>query len=210
MYDEETWVPSYDNPNRPQDPGNWVKFTVEAKKSERKSAEAGRPIFDNKFFVHIKGPGVEKQIPAYEVIYPNPETNYPGNDYYLRYRKQADAFKSGGMEGISGTPLSELPFLSKAEVAEIKAARIHSVEALAALGENVLISMGPGFRAYHEKAKVFLQKAQDMAPFTQMQKQIDDLKEMLAAEKADKQNLAASIAAQPKKEKLTLNKGEAA
>lgn len=214
MYDEETWVPAYDNPQNPRDPGNWVKFTVEAVKNQKKTDLAGRPIFDNKVFVHIKGPGMEKSVPAYEIDPPNPETGFHGNEYYRRYQKPYEAFKSNGMEGISGTPLTELPFLSKAEIAEIRASRIHSAEQLAALNENTLVNMGPGFRSYHDKAKLYLKKAEDMAPLTAMQAQIDALKEQLAAEKLDKQNLAAAaaaVAAQPKREKLKLGgQGEAA
>jgi hypothetical protein len=72
-----------------------------------------------------------------------------------RYPEVYKAFKAGLEDGEVGTPLTHLPFLSKAQIAELKAAKVKTAEMLAGMGDAG-VDRGLGWRDLRERTRVWL------------------------------------------------------
>lgn len=134
-----------------------VEFYTEAVKDETASRTAGRVVFKEVEFAKISTIGDKDNnfvVRAHEPYMPDKE-----NGGMLcaaqRYREAYEAFKAGLDEAASGTPLNHLPFLDKAQIAELKAANIKTAEALAHMGDAA-IGKGFGWRELRERARVWL------------------------------------------------------
>lgn len=129
----------------------YVEFEIRAVQNNVKSAESGRPIFDEVEFVIIQFAGdrtkkVERKVTAEDRI---------------RFKRQYESFKETGKTVQSGTPIEQWTMLTKSEAAEMKAIGIHTVESLAELPDVSLTWMGG--RVLREKAKNWLKSAADSA-----------------------------------------------
>jgi len=156
--------------------------------NEAKSKKAGRPIFDDMEVCEIRFPGDTKCwacFPAHEAE-PN-KTRETGQvvTYAEVYNKQYLQFKSQQQQTVSGTPLSEAPFLTEGKRRELRALNIHTVEALAALDGAHLRTLGMGGREWKNQAQAFLDRAAGSADVTAMATEIARLKERAAAYEAE-------------------------
>lgn len=100
--------------------------------------------------------------------------------YAMAYNAQYLAFKRGEAQVQSGTPLSELPFLTAAKRLELKALSIHTAEALAALDGAALKQLGMGGRELKNQAQAYLDKAAGSADVTGMAATIAAQADMMA------------------------------
>ncbi|WP_299830671.1 hypothetical protein [uncultured Roseobacter sp.] len=137
-----------------------VRFWLHAVESHKKSKEAGRPIFDEVEMVSIMAPGNTKT----EHTARAQAMHYNANErrqmtYAERFADAYSAFKRGIEEHVQGTPLSEAPFLSVAQKAEMRAKKINTVEQLATMADRNISKMGMGFRAHVDAAKAYLDTA---------------------------------------------------
>lgn len=153
-----------------------VEFFTEAVENRKKSLEEGRPIFDDVEMVKILIPGDPKRKPVFRAD----EMHYVSArkmqmTYAERFPTQYKAFKDQIADFVSGTPLSELPFLTAARRAELKPLGITTAEQLAGLQDANMKRIGMDGRALVEKAKAYLTAAKGTAEVDELRKQLADL-----------------------------------
>ena len=148
-----------------QTPSLHVTFYNETVLNKKKTAVAGRPIHDDAEYVKIKFPGDNKRVhgaPASECAINHPETGLPWS-YKERFPRQYEAFKNEQEYIGEGTPLSEVTFLTKAQVKDYCSLNVHTVETLASLDGTALTSLGMGGREQKNKAIAYLERAEGVA-----------------------------------------------
>jgi hypothetical protein len=157
------------NPNAGNDK-LYVTFGLHPRQNEAKTLEQGRPIFDDLEYVKIIVPG-DKQN----------EVHRPANDADRRmYRNQYAAFKAGNADAQSGTPLTEWPAITRAQVEELRYFKVHTVEQLGNLSDASIMNIGP-IRALVSKAKDYLERAAGNAPMEKMRAELSQRDNELAA-----------------------------
>lgn len=168
---------SDDNPNL------HVEFFNEPVLNKRKTAEAGRPIHDDVEHERIKFPGDTKRIhvaPAHEAAINHPETGQPWT-YADRFPQHYEAFKSNQEYLGEGTAISELSFLSKSQVLNLKSQNVHTVETLAEVDGAQLNALGMGAREWKTKAIAYLERARGFAADNQLLEENKALTARIAA-----------------------------
>jgi len=165
----------------PNDKGVVAVFRNDVVKNPKKSAEAGRPIFDDVEYVELRHPG-SKDVG----VYPAMEGSHWGDDpvtgehrritFAERFKQQYQQFKAHDRQTKSGTPLDYLTFLTAAKCAELRALNIYTAEALAIIDGNELKNLGPGGRELKNQAIAFLESASDMAKVTKLEAELEAVK----------------------------------
>lgn len=163
-----------------------------------KSAEAGRPIFDDVEVCELRFAG-SRNVYVFKATeqshWENDESGQRIVTYAERFPVQYRQFRSREHQTKSGTPLDYLPFLTDARRAEMRALNIYTAEALAGVDGAELKNLGPQGREFKNQAIEFLANSDDNARLTQMQQRIDEL---LAKQETLAQDLAAAKANPPK------------
>lgn len=147
----------------------FVVFFNGAVLNDTKTLEAGRPIHDDVEMVKIIIPGQRDSVVAYATP-----------DYQQRFPKQWAQFKNNKEQIGSGTPLSELTWMTAAQVADLKAMNVHTVEQLAGISDAQAHSF-MGFHALKQRAETYLEAARGNAPLVKMQAALEDRDEQIAA-----------------------------
>jgi hypothetical protein len=159
-----------------------VEFFSNPVENKAKSAQEGRPIFEDAEFVRIKFRGDKNRI----LVAPAQDTHVRDRDtnrwltYAESYPKHYDAFKQGQEFIGDGTPISELPFLTEAKRSELRALNIHTAEALQGLEGTPLQKLNMGGRALKDQATAWLTKASDGALESRLAGENAALKEQMA------------------------------
>ena len=164
--------------------GVYGRFYLHPKLDDAASATAGRPVFVDREYVEIIAAGNANNI-----------VRRPAGDMdKRRFRKEYERFREGA-EQITGTPLVEVPWISRSMCEELAYRKVKTLEQLAELNDSVCTST-PGLFDLKRKAQAWMKKANDAAPFTELQKENDDLKARLSALEA-----AMALKVEPVKEK---------
>ena len=170
----------------------FIEFKPEKVENPAKTKEAGRPIFDDIELCSIQRVGDQKTWsfhPAEErSIYIRDKGGVGRYVTYAEcYYEHYKAFKEGLARAQSGTPIEELPFLSSAKRAELKALNIHTAEALAQLDGTPLSRLGMGGREMKNQAQAYLDRAKEgavdaklAAQNARLQDEIEKMRETLA------------------------------
>lgn len=150
--------------------GNYVHFEWATEKNEPASVHEGRPMFDKVLFMHVVSPGAPKSAPCHVVERETPDGVTKPVEFFVRkYGEQIKAFKSAEIGGaMAGTPLDQLATLDISTRATLRAMHIHTVEALAELGENGIQNVGMGARQWKAQAVAYLEAASGGAPITRL------------------------------------------
>jgi hypothetical protein len=156
-------------------------FFREAVKNEVKSAEAGRPIFDEVDMIRVITPG------SRDVLVTKANQHYKD-----RFPKHWDLYQRKQEQIGDGTPLDQVPFLTVGQIAELKALNVMTLEQLAGLADNVAHRF-MGFNDMKRKAQQYLEAAKSAAPITKLN---EELAKRDAEIEALKQQMAQLIAAQ--------------
>lgn len=146
------------------------RFYVDAVQDELATAQQGRAIFTQKEFVEIIMPGNQYSMPVHEV----------NDSHRQRWPQQYERFKQGLEMSVDGTPLEEWPPLNRAQVLELKAMKVHTIEQVAGLSDTVLQRIMGGFQL-RAKARAFLDDAAASALVEQTTAENDKLKSEIAA-----------------------------
>lgn len=174
-------VKDFEDPNNNN--GVYARFYWVSREDPAKSAEAGRPIFKDVEYVEILAAGNANNI-----------IRKPASDMERqRFHAQYARFKEGDTEQLTGTPLTEVPWITRSQVDELLYRKVRTLEQLAELNDahcNV-----PGMYELKRKAGLWLAKAKEAAPFTAMASEIDALRAELDALKTQR---AADIKTPPK------------
>jgi hypothetical protein len=138
-----------------------IKFSVEGTKDEEASVEAGRPIFKDEEYITIRVPGQTDFI--CRPVRPSDKQEYA---------QQYAAFKLNQEQGVVGTRLDALPFLTKAQVMELQAAGFQTAEQVRDMSDTI----GQRFAGSHtlrKKIGDFLSAAAGNAPLEKMRAELD-------------------------------------
>lgn len=164
-----------------------VEFFMDAVENKAQSAKEGRPIFKDVEMIRIRIAGDPKTMlvaPAHD----GSSVRDPNTNQRLTYAQlHAEPYKAfkDGVEYIgSGTPLSELPFITKAKAEELKRLNVHTAEALAGLDGQNLQKLGMHARPLKEQAEAYLAKAAGSADVTKLAGENAELKEQMEVLKA--------------------------
>lgn len=140
----------------------YVNFYVRAVMSGFKSAQEGRPIFDEVDYIRIIIPGDKNSI-----------LDAPVDDQHkMRFEAQYSRFKKNQEQAVSGTPLEVWPQMTVGLVAELKAMNVHTVEQLADMHDQLAQKI-MGSHALRAKAKAFLDAAAGEAVNTKMAMELE-------------------------------------
>ncbi len=138
-----------------------VKFYLHPKKNVSKSAEAGRPIYEELEYISIRVPGGRNNI-----VRPARQTDKN------RWPKHYAAFKAKDDDFLVGTPLDVWPAINRSLVEELKHFNVRTVEQLADLAD----SHAQNFMAIGKlktRAKLFLEASKDSAVTERMQSELE-------------------------------------
>jgi hypothetical protein len=166
------------------DAGVHARFYTIARHNESKSAEEGRPIYDDVDWVEIIATGNANNIIRRKA----------SEEDKQRFSRQYQIFgrdKAATGEQLTGTPLHEVPWLTKSQVAEMAYMHIHTLEQLGAVADTVC-SRYAGMYDMKRKAIAALEAASKSAPMTEMALQMEQMKvqleELLAQNKLLKES----------------------
>jgi hypothetical protein len=165
------------------DKGVYAKFFVRPIKNDSLSAEAGRPIYEDREYVEIQASGNSTNI----IVRPVTDMDRQ------RFNRAYALFKSGDLEQITGTRLTEVPWMSRSQCEELAYFKILTVEQLSQVNDQFCTNV-PGLYELKRRATAFLEKSEVAAPITALQKENGDLKAQIAAltEAVEKQALELS------------------
>jgi hypothetical protein len=139
----------------------FVRFSIEAKRNERKSVEEGRPVFDDVEYIEILTPG-DKGNSIHRPIREHDKQ---------RFGAQYEAWKKGLTEPVSGTPLSEWPGVTRSQVEMLAFHNCRTVEHLAGLSLSNAQSIGP-VQSLVQRARDYLEKAKGDAPLLKVRAEL--------------------------------------
>lgn len=138
-----------------------VQFSTEAVQDMEASAKAGKPVFKDQEFITIWIPGDKDNTPKQPV----------DDRYRALFHTQYQNFKANKGNVDVGTPLSNLPFMSPAQVAELGYYGVKTVEQLVGMadvnGQKVM-----GFQALKQKAQKYLDAINGAAPAQKLQEEL--------------------------------------
>lgn len=150
-----------------------VRFYLEPVHQGFESEQAGRPIYKDVPYIWIQFPGDRTRDIRRKVDMIGKNGNVPDPD---RFPKQWAAFERQSEVVQEGTPLEEWGPVSKSTAMNYKALNIHTVEQLAACGDNVLHNMGTGGRTFRDKAVAWLKSTEGSAEVLRLQSENDQLR----------------------------------
>lgn len=154
-----------------------VEFYLEAVENPKESAKAGRPIFEDKEFVKVMIAGDPKNT----FISPAHVRGTNGITYAEKFPEHYRLFKMDqDQQAASGTPLSEVPWLTAAKREELKALKIYTVEGLASLDGSLLARIGMGARELKTQAQAWIDKASASVTQSELAKRDDEIAELRA------------------------------
>jgi uncharacterized coiled-coil protein SlyX len=158
-----------------------VRFFKHPHKNEHKTEEEGRPIYDDIDYVSIRIPGDKTS----EILRPIRAEDK------LRFPKHWLQYQTNETQGISGTPLTEWPAISRSQVEELAFFNVKTVEQLAELSD-VHCQKWPGVQSLKVRAKAFLEMASSStAPIERLSAALEERDNIIATmrqQMADLQN----------------------
>jgi hypothetical protein len=167
-------------------------FERRAIPNEGKSAEAGRSIFDEIDYVTVRNPGSRD-------TFISKAADYAKTDEFAAWAYKK--WKVTQEQVTDGTPIETVPFLNKAQVQELKALGVHSLETLADLPDTAKQRF-MGSIELSKKAKAYLASAKDTALATKLQaevskkdKELEFMRKQIAETNARFEALSAKLGA---------------
>jgi hypothetical protein len=152
------------------DAGVHARFYIMPIKDEEASAEAGRPIYNDKEFIEIVAAGNANNIIKRKA----------SSEDKQRFHKQYTLFKAGNEDQEIGTHLSEVPWLTRSQVEELCYMKIRTLEALANLDDSACAKVA-GLYDLKKRAANHVQKASEAAPVEALHRENTELKNQIAA-----------------------------
>lgn len=144
-----------------------VMFYNKPMHNPQKSAEAGRPIYDDKVFVRIHPPGERLNI-----------IDRPAEGQHQRkYPVQWAQFQQQKQQIPEGTPIDMLYPEHPSIGASLRAYGIHTIEQCAELSANAIENLHMGGQKYVNAAQAYLKAAHKGVHATEFRKTIEDLEQ---------------------------------
>jgi hypothetical protein len=158
-----------------------VTFYKRSRKQEDASIEAGRPIYKEFDFVRINVPGDSlNEIDTYAME--EHKTRFPVQ--WARYQNQI-----GDHQDIVGTPLEQWTQISRSQADELRGLKFVTVESIANASDLQIqkIGMAAGMNpyAFRDKAKAFLNLADQVGESNQREEELSKLRQENASLKME-------------------------
>ncbi len=161
-----------------------VEFLNIAVENKARSAEEGRPMFDDVAHCRIRWVGDTKR----ELLEPAHQKMEFARDlnryitYAEKYPEHYRAFElRQSQDAVNGTPLSEAPFLTEAKREELRQIGVRTIEGLAQLEGANLARLGMYGREWKNKAQTYLDAAKSSVSTERYESEIAALKAQIAA-----------------------------
>ena len=178
-----------DQPRFALDKKLFVQFYLRAVLNNFKSAQEGRPIFDEQDYIRIIVPGDKNTIIDTKAT---PE-------YMSRFASHFEKYKKNQSQAVTGTPLEVWPQMTVGQVAELKAMNVHTVEQLAELPDN-LAQRIMGSHDLRRRAVAFLDLAAGDAANSKLSAELDKRDNEIELLKAQMLQMQQLIQSKGKKE----------
>lgn len=141
------------------------------------SDREGRPVHEDVVMIKIEVPGNQ----TLQVVRPVEE--HDKRRFPLQWAVFQNAQTSESQE--VGTPLSELPGLSKAQAENLRVAKFYTIEQVAAASDqalqSLLMKLGMAPEKFRERCQRYLAAAEEKSPYTRLEAEIADRDARLAA-----------------------------
>lgn len=161
----------------------YVKFFNHPLQDKEKTLEEGRPIFVDREFIQIMVPGDKDNIVTREIR----ETDKQ------RFPKQWAAFQNDQEELVEGTPLSQWPIISAAQIEEMKYFGVKTVEQLANVSDSASQKF-MGIQLLKRRAKEYIEAAKDAAPVAILQGELEKRDELISGLEASMEEMQKELA----------------
>jgi len=183
---------SYDEPVPGADhvPKNQlVFFKDEPVRMGKKSEEIGRDYFETVPFIYFVTAGAK-----------DPEFKRKATDADKRKYFNAWArYEAQSKEIFEGTPLEAWPYLNKAQVLNLKANSVHTIEQLSAISDGARLECGIKLELI-DKAKLWLKTSEDSAAVNKVDEENRKLKAKIDQLEAQIQDIVAKAEKKLKKD----------
>lgn len=159
-----------------------VEFFMRAVPDPKRSADLGRPVSKDVEYCRIRFPGDKHRLieqPAHSLHRWDRESGRHLT-YAEGFPEHYEAFKAGLQVVVDGTPLSEAPFLTEAQRADLRAFNVHTVEQLAGMGRSAMKKFGMDANELVAAAKAYLERASDAANATKLARENAALQDRIA------------------------------
>lgn len=160
---------------------NVAIFYKKAMKNEFKTAEEGRPIFEDRDMVKIYTAGDNLNV----------IDTYVREDHKEKYPREWANYmnKHGNDPQLVGTPIEQWPLVTQSQAEELKALKFFTVENIASASDQQLQRMGMAAGmspyAFRDRAVNFLKVSKDESEVTKHEEELRTLKEENAKIKAE-------------------------
>lgn len=187
-----------------------VRFEIRAIEDKHAKKEKGYAATQDVEFAVFRQPG-DKHTEIDKIITPE-EIEYWKNSGHLQHVHPAyQAWKAGLEEPVNGLSLRDWPIISPAQLQHAMAVGIRTVEDFATLSEDGLRAFGLGGQVLKQKAKTYLESANNhgkvVEEMSALREQVEQMKAMLADKPQPAKNAKAPP---PKKPAIKPTAGEAA
>jgi len=149
-----------------------VRFEDYPHLNDAKSREENRPVFEMKPYIRIMVPG-DKDMVVHRPVREGDKTRFARA--YLQFQ--------AGQSQVQGTPLSEWPKVTRAQVEELKYFNIRTIEELAN-ASDANIQRFAGVNQLRADARQHLKLLQEAEPLNRMQAELATRDETIAAMQA--------------------------
>lgn len=162
--------------------GLLVKFYLRPEQNAAKTAEEGRPIFEEKEYITIMVPGDRDNV-IDRPIQDSDKQRFGGA--YMRFKQ--------GLEIQSpGTPLSAWPGINRSQVEELRYFNVETVEQLASMSDGNAQKFA-GINELRRRAAAFLEAAVDNSKVEKMEYELQQRDERIALLEARLEQLEAAL-----------------
>lgn len=155
-------------------------FKTIAVQDENASKREGRPIFNQVEVVEVRIAGDRNYTPTFPANAMWMRIDGQEVTYAERWPDAYERFTAGKEQIAEGTPLSELPFLTEAKRAELRALKVYTGEALASLDGKNLKALGDTGREMKNQATAYLERAGGTAGTVALAAEVEALKAQIA------------------------------
>lgn len=130
-----------------------VGFGTMPVEDKKASEKAGYPVFVDREFFSARVPG-DKNTHSLRIATDKDRQRFP---------RAYAAFKQRDTVPVQGMPIEQWPQITRAQALTLRAAGVHTVEAMAEVHDGNIDKLGANARELKAKAKAFLAQATDTA-----------------------------------------------
>lgn len=151
-------------------------FYTEVVEDVKATREAGRPIMVEEERVEYRIAGNRNFVPHFQAHEFHEWVDGEEVTHAMRWPKEYKHFKETGGNSAQGTPLQNLPGLTKVQLSTLKTLSVFSIESLANIEGRELKNLGPGGHEMKRSAQQYLAAAAGRLDLNGVLQQMAELK----------------------------------